>query len=1090
MKKYYDYLYANDYASDSQAYLSTYEELRQTKPNKAAKAFINAMHLWLIYYGHRKVEKYLDQRPDPTGPSRGNIISSLGKAGKWKFEIQLLRAEIAYHQGYNHRCREMLSKLLQEIDRHENKHIGTKNFLLPRIHLLRGKTLNRDRDHALARMDYGLAYNYFFYGKKNQQNGQAPLTLGRIHTAFARSFFDWKQMQEIYDYLEKAELVYKRSFEHQDRKHLCYAELDELRARYVVGMARKNWRKHAKELLHREDKPPIHQTLSWEDKFNEPMADAMRITHHALKGRKNHRRKAHHLRLRARAKLVAAYAVLGMNGRKYIPWVVHRLKQADRLYRREIKMRLKFFNHVPHPTLVRAYNHRGKCLWMLAEAFAQEGKKKEAKKYLQRAEFSLAKAKKINRKPLDVIQRDKREREQSIALQKAASGAMHQVVDRYQCFRTEQREMECKFITLKYPTIFDASPRQVFRAVAAGYHRCEKKISECLTWLTFSESRESLLKEHRSVGELMLEAASLYQPVSQEEEDYRMDRIHRVFMFSQPDVSRSPRFPGKLAEVEPNAQLGPLGKMHILQTASFWRLLHSNEEDLTDEYNEQFFSFANDVSQYHMDQLGEGTGKNPAWRVGSYPSESAVIEHFDGDGGGGVLAIYTGYRHVYAYVLAKTAKGDSHRKFVAITDDEQRRSMDTFISLTADFQNALAKVIESLQDDHNRKLVVEQKTLRYQKTNEHLPDTIIGKQLTPQEADAINSTFLRTGRALAEFLFEKVSIPKSIDRLYLVSNDEHLQRLPLSMLYTGDLPDAGEERDFNHLDFLGLRYQLAIIPSVSWLWRLRKTSTPPDDQVPSADTLNSMLSFLAVRQASSPPDEETKQGVLIFDALKHITQNLNLNYRAIFLPDDLTGMDTIKDHVIQGSPFALIKYFYGHISYEERKYGRKKLILSGKKSAKKEREDRHYGDAFDRNPKHLYLDEIKENDLRNCFLVFLNGCEAAQGDHRIGYLPNSLMSAYLWAGVQAVIGTHVAITSTTAALFGELFMEYWLEEGDTTLGEAIMQTIEDIRRGGMIEGHPRRRLSHRHPIHWGGYTLMGDLTLKWSDVKALLNPGQ
>jgi len=482
------------------------------------------------------------------------------------------------------------------------------------------------------------------------------------------------------------------------------------------------------------------------------------------------------------------------------------------------------------------------------------------------------------------------------------------------------------------------------------------------------------------------------------------------------------------------------------------------------------------------------------------PNAEEILQYFTSDSPSGAVCIFRGKRHLYLYGLFSMQEElASKKKFVCVTEGKPVDGLEQLKVLTDGFEDSVGRLLDkyaSLKNEDDLKkigtwLIGKDSLVLGDEPIREINSDVAPENFTEQDADAYNECFLRQGGDLWKKIFPKKFLPQNLDSIYLITNQYQLQKIPFSMLPISEIKSERGELCYRDIQFMGTEFQVANMGSLHELYQIRQR----EKGKLTKSGVDPQLSFVGICNTRRLKKGKDRIDDVITNGPGHIgkinsiltTNKKSLVGSTILFPKEASHTNNKqKLKILRESRSALLVYFYGHLPYERRKNGLKKILLHGQpKFTRPYKKKRPWYKALDRYPNHIYNEEIKDNDNRATYVVFINGCGSWEGEERTGFLPLSISSSYLAGGVQAVIGTRTRVAAYPAAYYGELFSDIWSGKGSKTLGLALLETNRKMLNPTNSHNKP---FSTVHPINWGGYTLMGDLTMSLDSILEVLPP--
>lgn len=286
------------------------------------------------------------------------------------------------------------------------------------------------------------------------------------------------------------------------------------------------------------------------------------------------------------------------------------------------------------------------------------------------------------------------------------------------------------------------------------------------------------------------------------------------------------------------------------------------------------------------------------------------------------------------------------------------------------------------------------------------------------ESDSDLARLRRDGQQLYQWLLAPVEDRLDPDRTLAFETDGVISKIPFPAL----VDSRGE--------YLGSRFAVVFSPGVGYerLWKSESTFSANDRVLavgePAVDgEWQTMLAPL--------PDADGEAHAVASDFHSEVV---------------LSGKSATLPAVLKDLPAARIFHFAGHALAEGTRTG---LVLASAGPADEE------GAAL------LQADQLDSRQLRECRLAVLSACSTANAGHETLVDPESLVGAFLLAGVPDVVASRWNVNSAATAGLMEMFYRRLLA-GDS-VSRALQQAAETLRR------NPRTA----HPYYWAAFGVYG-----------------
>lgn len=1077
------------------------QDISQWEQNDRRNA-LTALQLAIIY-----------QSPEAVKGIYRKYEKAIRNGGKtMDFETELINARIAYNRGYNLRAYRILDLLNKAITDHfddpgktlSTREAWNKYFLLTRVNDLAGKALHRDSDHTLARLHTALAFDRMRKADTFRP-GSGTYMMGKIYTIFARSYFDFPNFSDtdlgsenivpdklsasdesghkrskIVQLLDHADKYYDKYFGHQGRTNLFYSEVHELRALYYIRI--------------RESRVP--DAKNWFTSALEALARAKTVLQGAIKD-PNHRRYAHLLRFKGLAYLRQAQSL-----RRYSPGqddeVLRMLLKADEIYRQEIEIRTTFFGHRSHPTFSRVFNYRARVNIILGELAAEQADWESFHDYCSKAESYIDEAVRANLKTEeDCLIDEEYSRKFDMPL-----GKQQQYINDYQLFRSFGRRLQ--LLNLRYRFAQSDEDRiKIFAAISDSYDNCLEAREETLSWLIWDESRQTIIDELRHMQEAVLEVYHLHQDQFPNQRRSIFEQMLLIHLQGNRDEDYYSRHKEKALRHKDVIEERKLqGTMQMLQQVNLDRM---DREDSPYAKGDQYREFREEAKKLIIeDHLSVRNRKIKLESKAEPPvdeviSIEGIFKELKGEVPGCVISMFGGNKYLFALCLyqKEDTKGIGEIRSYILRGKENpftgvREIKEKAMELTAGIAAIHQAVDLHKKEDEDKGDAFFHRLLCSGKMK------LAGDD--PEEEDELNTNLLRSSYEVYKQIIAPLAIPPHIKRVYLSFNQGHLQAIPLNLLCLRDpakVFSTSVYRKFNEMDFLGRKYQTALIPSLQSLWRLRKDAALDESTENNKEALpgneGQIGAFLGVygsrewkkgeagREKNSIPQQAShSMGILSEEILPKRIKDERMYKFLPSLNSNLPHGKDAKPQILDLAAMTRIVHFFCHVDYERSgRFGLKTIILHEVATME---ELKTTQDILNERERKIYTSDVTVGNYTRCYLIFINGCGSAEGRFRPGDIPESMMAAFLEGGARGAIGTHYPTYLKQGSDFAENFYNHWFSIRENfPIGEAIRRTINFLLTSPLYE-------ICAHPLHWGSYIFMGDTTLKLSDISEFPPP--
>ncbi|MBC6996137.1 CHAT domain-containing protein [Neolewinella lacunae] len=1029
------------------------------------------------------------------------------------FEIDLIEARIAYQRGFYLRAYNLVSILIAEVETFQAEGEDQferveASFLLPRAHIVAGKTLYRGLDHALARVHLGLAFDLIQYSSApHAEKKRHDYLRGRICVLVARSYFDYPlEHGNISGLFASAESIYADSL---DPNHIYWSEIDDLKALFDMTSYH----------------PPYP---GWFLNAEERLVNAGARIQQAFNG-KDHRRMAHLKLLAGVSWLNRGRELRAQEHGEFTPAVMEAFGKAAKHFREEYQIRKGCFEGRPHPTQAKCLYYLSHTELLAAQCKIKQGNIPEAQQHLREAEELIKEAHEANR-------RSPKERKENQRIAKRpgvpfAADSLGKVncLDRLQYFKISGKELKLQY--LRYQIAASTKARTAsFRQVLKIYRKCYAGMIDCIIHLNSEASRESIFERFTPMQENAIAVCQkefdLFPTGSKKQREI-FDIMLNIHLQGKRNMdwkkkhAAAPVRPGKLA-LE-----GFRGRLNILQLYIQKMLVASGQpqEDRNLVPLEDFRGKCERTIKENFDRIEDSWD---FWQKERHLSDQedgfkadTIISRFDGNKRTGLISFFAGQEHLYLLSLFQTAPNASAYMYRAVRLTGQGQSFTGVKGLQTKAEH-LAKTISCVhrvlkreqkngqmgngEDQHqdgpsafaNR--LINGNALVYYPPEEHFVKRVLKEEVwttSPAKepvatADRLNSLWLTLAYEMNRDLFGTLeNIPRS---LYLTFNQEWMQRIPYSLMPLRDpasVASAGKEYRFSKLPYFGTKYEHALLPCLADIWRVGGKNGSHTSASTDPDNPPNLYLFLAAHgidyqgdQHHAPKEFISTLGPKHFTHLKQFVFDGRINqplHRFQYFPAvTATGRYTPEDKelILARAQLSAVLYFFCHVEQEKDLSKVRKLI---KLTSPPPGEESDFAPEYLRSPTNIYHEEIAESDFRNNWLVFISGCGSAEGFARVGYMAFSMMTAFLDAGSRSVIGTQFTSYTQQAKHYSEIFFQQWVGITDKrakALGIA-MRRANKIMLKSKNEGYTH----YSNPLHWGAYLLLGDMSLRFAELE-------
>jgi len=297
----------------------------------------------------------------------------------------------------------------------------------------------------------------------------------------------------------------------------------------------------------------------------------------------------------------------------------------------------------------------------------------------------------------------------------------------------------------------------------------------------------------------------------------------------------------------------------------------------------------------------------------------------------------------------------------------------------------------------------------------------VARRFAEQCADPRSSlpVLQRDARQLYQWLIAPMESRLTAGRTLAFETDGAVSQVPLQAL----VDSSGV--------YLGSRYQILLSPGVGYLPRLRQPAVLKRRQRALVVGAPKLAGDWASLLAPLPDaDREAREVASLFDHAQLIS-----------------GASATPEAVARGLPRAEVFHFAGHALSDGRRHG---LLLTSRTAL---------GPADDSGARLMDTDSINPARVRRCQLVVLSACATAMGENLVD--PESLVRAFLLAGVPQVVASRWDVDSATTAAFMDVFYAELLS--GTGVAGSLHAAAERIR------SHPETS----HPYYWAPFNLFG-----------------
>jgi len=1004
--------------------------------------------------------------------------------------MSYLLAEIAWQKGQSNAALQHLISLREQLKSEMNPAPGCSSVcntfceqLLADIDMLAGKCMTHESDHAMARIYFGRSYDHRHWDDEHLPH----FSDGQIRMLFARSYFDWRKMKSIEKLLKKAKKLYgvpARIRRERKGVHFHLAEVYTLQARYKVikGLRKIASKKQAKTRIKKREKlkTKVASKLKAAEDIILKVFD------------RKHRCYAHILRLRAYFQLEFTLENIKENSGKISDEDYQQLWQIEQCYLREINVRKRFFKTIAHPSIARAYGFLAKTKILQANYLGQQVKADEVKKILSEAEDFIGHSIEANKKtgagevnPFSMSPHSEESLLQHPELSRKLSDK--------QALQAKKFELEVLFTRYSFADLLELDKDELFKKIYEQFKSSQSVLNAKLKWVTSPDSKESFYDAFEPFQEQFIEVCfEEYERGGSQNEEIVEMALYAMHQGRPIEEVNKPFDEYDFLNEHKR-------KLRLLQTFIYRRLNEEGdlekfaaEKEVRQEYeemtNEVFEEHQEYIRQYHSLSTSKDE-KSPDKNKEGFSFE-AISKGFNGEKYGVAIALHFGKKHAYSIAIQDQNKGEVKRaSFVRLTNKDAPYRGVMELKRTAKSFN---KVVRKLCDEKYWKKNSDTGSPTFTEAEmEEIKNRILFTDFFEYNPDAqnladrLNSRFLLFGFKLYKSVFSKLSFGAE-DRVYIGINRYRWQRIPLRAIFTKDPRVCFKKRKTvrfsdNVDNFIGSRQQISVLPSIFELWRWGVTSGKKRRK---KDFPNDKFYALAGGSDEDHNDdfkqtsvESTHDVTEVFQKGYHRITGVNTK---IHVNETVLG-DTSKVEVITRFEDAAFIYAFLHTAKEYNEDGRRKIVLYAS-TPEEEMKSPSFLATFRWDKHCLYQEELANCRLNNVRLTFINSCLSADGRGSFGYVPYSTLSAVYAAGCHVVIGTQIKTYGTPMRFFANYFYAYWMNEGsqkrgqkpqNLPVGEAILYSSRIMATdtaGGCT-----------HPLHWGAYIQIGDMTTRFED---------
>ncbi|WBM69341.1 CHAT domain-containing protein [Buttiauxella sp. WJP83] len=292
-------------------------------------------------------------------------------------------------------------------------------------------------------------------------------------------------------------------------------------------------------------------------------------------------------------------------------------------------------------------------------------------------------------------------------------------------------------------------------------------------------------------------------------------------------------------------------------------------------------------------------------------------------------------------------------------------------------------------------------------------------------------------------------------RLLLVADDVW-DGFPFSVLVEGRHEQSIEINDYDKVDWLIRRYEIAYLPSPASLARLRtrSLSKAPDDilgigspvgLVPRSPTRGAFVASLLPQ-----PDIQNLTGAVAVGELEQVEKFFAPAKRKILIGPDATNINFYK---AKPENYKILLFAtHGYLASDLSEIGEPALLMSTTSQESK--------------PAFLTVNDIASMRI-DANLVLLNACNTAGSDGMPGAESlTGMTNAFFFSGARSVIASLWSVNDHAATTMGVTVIGQSSRKKQASIASLLQQTM----LMALKNGHGREK----HPYYWAPYVIIGD----------------
>lgn len=304
-------------------------------------------------------------------------------------------------------------------------------------------------------------------------------------------------------------------------------------------------------------------------------------------------------------------------------------------------------------------------------------------------------------------------------------------------------------------------------------------------------------------------------------------------------------------------------------------------------------------------------------------------------------------------------------------------------------------------------------------------------------------------------LFPILSELGHVSRLLVVA-DGAWEGLPFSVLISKQPEGAFDINDYDKVDWLFRRYEIAYLPSPVTLIKLRKQNSStaqydvlgigsPTGPMPPSPVRGSYIASLLPQ----PPVSKTAT-VVAAGELERVAEILGPGRAKM-----LIGPQATKSNLFGAKPEdyrVLIFATHGYLASEVLELSEPSLLMSA--------------DSREQPPVFLTASDIASRRI-DANLILLNACNTAGSDGLLGSeAMTGLASAFFFSGARSIVASLWPVVDNTATHIGVDIFDQAVVQADAGVASLLQQSMLMSLQSAHEEA--------KHPFYWAPYVLVGD----------------